>query len=204
MYELEQDFNKCSLDQESKNPDEWFAELQKIRLQLLMDFTITYTDEKVITHMLYNIKPKGYETIVALLKRDIHKKVAMTLDGVQEDLRQVYGTLSKHKDSEQALVNQGGGIRNRYKGDCRICGKKGHKGENCWENERNKDKRPSFYKPNSSVNPSTSAASVPASPDTGIRPTCTYCQKLGHIEAKCFKKKRIEGRKSAPAGTESA
>jgi len=94
-HELEQAFNSCALLQESKNPDEWFAELQKIRLQLKMDFQVTYDDDKVISHMLFNIKPKGYETIVAIIKRDLNKGVAVTLDDVQEDIRQVYGQLNK-------------------------------------------------------------------------------------------------------------
>ena len=29
-----------------------------------------------------------------------------------------------------------------FKKECRICGKKGHKAVDCWESEKNKDKRP--------------------------------------------------------------
>jgi hypothetical protein len=55
--ELEQKFNQCSLTKEFKNPDEWFAELEQIRLQLKLDFSVSYDDDKVITQILYNTKP---------------------------------------------------------------------------------------------------------------------------------------------------
>jgi hypothetical protein len=36
-YDLEFQFNQCSLIRDTKNPDEWFAELDCIRLQLKVD-----------------------------------------------------------------------------------------------------------------------------------------------------------------------
>jgi hypothetical protein len=45
-HELEQAFNQSSLDKESKNPDEWFAELEKIRLQLKLDFKTEISDDR--------------------------------------------------------------------------------------------------------------------------------------------------------------
>ena len=32
----------------------------------------------------------------------------------------------------------------RFKGDCRLCGKKGHKANDCWDNQKNKGKKPAF------------------------------------------------------------
>jgi hypothetical protein len=40
QYELEQEFNTCALTDESYNPDEWFTKLEKIKLQLKLDFGI--------------------------------------------------------------------------------------------------------------------------------------------------------------------
>jgi hypothetical protein len=39
----------------------------------------------------------------------------------------------------------------KFKGDCRICGKKGHKSSDCWENQ-NKGKKPVFNKKSTSPN----------------------------------------------------
>ena len=52
-HELEQTFNKSSLDKEQKNPDEWFAELEKIRLQLKLDFETEITDDQMISQIIY-------------------------------------------------------------------------------------------------------------------------------------------------------
>jgi hypothetical protein len=200
-YELEQAFNSCALLQESKNPDEWFAELQKIRLQLKIDFQVDYDDNKIISHMLFNIKPKGYDTIVAIIKRDLNKGVATTLDDVKEDIRQVYGQLNKGGSTtkEQALVTRDGkSFKKVFKGDCRVCGKKGHKATECWENEKNKDKRPYFYKP--STSPAFTPAPVTTAP-TAPKSICSYCSKPGHTEDKCFKKKR-ETKSRSPEAAE--
>jgi hypothetical protein len=86
-HELEQSFNKSSLDKEHKNPDEWFAELEKIRLQLKIDFKTEISDDRMISQILYNTNPHQYKTTIALIKRDIDKGVEITLDAVKDDLR---------------------------------------------------------------------------------------------------------------------
>jgi hypothetical protein len=37
-------------------------------------------------------------------------------------------------------------FRNQFKGECRLCGAKGHKAADFWDNDKNKEKRPSNYK----------------------------------------------------------
>jgi hypothetical protein len=53
-HDLEFQFTQCSLIRDNKNPDEWFAELDRIRLQLQMDHKVKYDDEKMITQIIYN------------------------------------------------------------------------------------------------------------------------------------------------------
>jgi hypothetical protein len=58
------------------------------------------------------------------------------LDGFKEDIREKYGDVSKREgfedkyqeDTEKALTTTGGFKKKAVKGDCRVCGKKGHKG----------------------------------------------------------------------------
>jgi hypothetical protein len=69
-----------------------------------------------------------------------------------------------------------------FKGDCRICGKKGHNAANCWESDKNKDKRPSKYK--------STSASKSDRPDDKKKLCCTYCNKDGHTIDRCFRTKR--------------
>jgi hypothetical protein len=67
---LEQQFNQCFLKKEDENPDEWFSELEKIKLQLKMDHDVIYDDNKMISQIVYNITPNIYKSVVTMLKRD--------------------------------------------------------------------------------------------------------------------------------------
>ena len=65
---------------------------------------------------------------------------------------------------------------------CHLCGKIGHKKENCWESESNKDKRPknwnTNYKPNEKIekgNKQSKNANV----------VCWKCNQKGHIQTNC-------------------
>jgi hypothetical protein len=78
-HDLEFQFTQCSLIRDTKNPDEWFAELDRIRLQLQMDHKVKYEDEKMITQIIYNILPPAYQTTVELIKRDLNRQVPVTL-----------------------------------------------------------------------------------------------------------------------------
>jgi hypothetical protein len=70
-HELEQEFNKHVLYSHEKNIDEWFAELERFLIQLNVDYNVVYNDDKMIQHILYNIKPHPYPTTILMLKRDI-------------------------------------------------------------------------------------------------------------------------------------
>ena len=61
-------------------------------------------------------------------------------------------------------------FKKQFKGKCRVCGKIGHKGADCWTLESNKDKRPTNNHGEKKYN------------FTG---TCNYCHKKGHKEAEC-------------------
>jgi hypothetical protein len=89
---------QCSLQRDTKNPDEWFAELDRIRLQLKMDHNIDYDDEKMITQIIYNILPLVYQTTVKLIKRDLNRKVPVKLFEVQEEIRQIYGQFQQQQN----------------------------------------------------------------------------------------------------------
>ena len=63
----------------------------------------------------------------------------MDLERVKDEIRQVFGQVNKGKTPETALVAGKG--KKKFKRDCRICGTKGHKAADCWENEKNKEKK---------------------------------------------------------------
>ena len=42
--------------------------------------------------------------------------------------------------------NEDSGRTEKFKGRCNICGRSGHKAADCWEEDRNKEKRPEWFK----------------------------------------------------------
>jgi hypothetical protein len=128
-----------------------------------------------------------------LLKRDLNHNITITLDDLKRDIRQVYNQnthsiFSHGKNKELVFIAvQGRGkpcFKKAFKGDCRICGKQGHKSADCWESDKNKDKRTSNYK-------STSAGRSDKSDDKK-KLHCTSCNKDGQTMDRCFRKKRTE------------
>jgi hypothetical protein len=134
-YELVQKFNWLELQQENKNPDEWFAELESIRAQLMIDHSYDIPDTELVSQILYNDQPRIYQTLFTLIKRDLNHNVTIKLEDLKRDIRQIYNqntnsTLSHGKNKELVLSAVQGRGKTRFKkgfrGDCRICGKEGH------------------------------------------------------------------------------
>jgi hypothetical protein len=94
---------------------------------------------------------------------------------------------------ETALIAKAGKPRTNknIKGDCRHCGKKGHKSNDCWERSENRAKRPPNWK--STKSQSSETANITTNKRTTYH--CTYCDKDGHTEDICYRKKR----KDSPA-----
>jgi hypothetical protein len=69
----------------------------------------------------------------------------------------------------------------KFKGDCRIRDKKGHKARDCWENS-NKGKKPVFNKKSTSPNNTSNR----------LKLKCSYCGKDNHTIEKCFKRIKAE------------
>ena len=97
-----------------------------------------------------------------------------------------------HNTSNNNSGNSGGRrFTKKFKGDCKQCGKKGHKSSDCWEKDANKSRRPNNWKSNT--------AHETAHVATTSRGTlhCAYCKKDNHTEDRCFKKKKdLEEKKS--------
>jgi hypothetical protein len=57
-FELQQLFNPCDLKLDQTNPDEWVSELETYRSLLYLDFQYNITDDELLSHIVFNIKPK--------------------------------------------------------------------------------------------------------------------------------------------------
>jgi hypothetical protein len=102
-------------------------------------------EDKTIQHIIY-IKSKVYDTMVFTLKRDLQYNTTTPLDleRVKDEIRQIYGHFHKEKTPETVLTS--GKFKKKFKGECKICGQKGHKSTDCWDNDKNKSKSPTWYK----------------------------------------------------------
>jgi hypothetical protein len=73
-------------------------------------------------------------------------------------------------------------FKKQFKGECRLCGAKGHKAADRWDNDKNKAKCPSEYKKRKPDNPSS------FNPQKK-KLRCDYCHKEGHTIECCYRKK---------------
>ena len=105
----------------------------------------------MINHILCSL-PEEYDAKVEHLQNKIDENIKLSLSTVMEALRNKYNLIQQRKktsnnmneDETPALFanNQQSRGRKQFKGVCRICDKYGHKAEDCWHNEKNKDKNP--------------------------------------------------------------
>jgi hypothetical protein len=80
-------------------------------------------------------------------------------------------------------------FKKQFKGECCLCGAKGHNAADCWENDKNKAKCPPNYKNRTSDIPS----SFQNSPKKRLK--CDYCHIEGHtIERVTERRKKIRKR----------
>jgi hypothetical protein len=165
-----------------------------------LNHKFTITDEQMISQILYNITPPMYQMTAAIIKRDLQRKITITLPELQADLRHLY---SQHELSKgYNLTPRINGIQGRGRGDnatmlavyptqvksnCNLCGKRVHKSVECWDHPRNNNKRPGSYKDPRNGTPGKAKAKPMVEKANLV---CTYCHKPNQSEANCFKKKQ--------------
>jgi hypothetical protein len=112
----------------------------------------------MIQHIVYNIKPRSFQNLITMLKRDLeYKTTALDLNRMKDEIRQVWGQINEKKTPETALTAGtkrkappdtalAARFKKQFKGECRVCGAKGHNATDCWDNEKNRSKRPKWNK----------------------------------------------------------
>ena len=92
-----------------------------------------------------------------------------------------------NQNNKVGLYAQGGNnnnrVRNKFKGNCNLCGRQGHKKTMCWEDPSNSDKRPQGWKSILKKNDSDDSDNDQAN---AASDSCPLCGKKGHDISKCF------------------
>jgi len=132
-----------------EDPDEWITNLECLR-QCIAECGKTIDDNKLVMHILYHL-PTEYDNINDQYLKELDEGKDVDLENLRVGLQRKYdrlvdyGHIEKSNDDrndklvkeERALKT---GFKKQFKGKCRICGKIGHKGTDCWTLDSNKEK----------------------------------------------------------------
>ena len=192
---LKYKYSTMSLKSAKEDPDIWITELEVIRRQLKI-LKADISDDDLILHILNNL-PKEYETTVEALE-DRLGTGELTLEDVRTKLRAKFERMSQGRGGSnpgKEVALMAGKFKKKFKGMCHLCGKQGHKRDDCWQNEANADKRPKNWKPSSNQ-------PTDQSKKQRYSGKCNYCGIRGHKEEECCKKLAATGGnpRSSPAG----
>ena len=138
LIQISTNFNKCGMKNNRSDPDEWFIQLDLLRHRMTaIDPAFTKKDEELIAHVIANL-PNEYSEVITVVK-GMDK---ITLTEVKAKIRAFYkrkfkAEKSTTKEKELAL------FAGQFKGNCRNCGKQGHKAAECrskpTKNDKSKD-----------------------------------------------------------------
>ena len=110
----------------------------------------TIEDDELIMHILYHL-PSEYDNLNDQYLKDLDDEKAIDLEDLRADLQRKYNRLvdlghieiTEDDDDEKVTKEEKAlktGFKKQFKGKCRVCGKIGHKGADCWTLEANKGK----------------------------------------------------------------
>ena len=160
-----------------EDPVQFIYQLENIRLKIhnIAQGKVVINDRDFMNQVL-NSLPLVFESLAEnLLAMVDQDKDPLTISGMIQEIsaktaKLKLGKRGNNKNSEEiALV----GFNNQFKGKCNYCGKIGHKGANCFEKNKQKDKK----KPPQKFEAKKGK----------FVPTCYNCGEKGHKKPECPK-----------------
>ena len=187
--QLKMEFQQTILE-EDEDPDDWINKLQLICRRLTVLGAAVSKDDLML-HILNHL-PTTYETTAEICEDDLTKGT-LTLEILRERLRTKYRRMKMNdtvKTDSVALYTK------QFKGMCKVCGKIGHKGADCFTLEKNKDKKAAYMKRMSKKKNDKKGKKD----KSNIK--CYNCEKMGHYSNKC-PKKQVKSEDAGLAAVES-
>jgi gag-polypeptide of LTR copia-type len=163
----------------NQDPDLYINYLEDLRFRMA-EMQSSMTDDQFLRHVLNGLD-KEYEHQVNLIERRVDASSnPLTIEEMRDELCLRFERLS-HKtvdgdlgqEEEQALYTG-----HQLKGKCYYCGKIGHKGANCRDNNKNQGNggRGARRGPNNYRTPNQG---------NRLNGNCNYCHKYGHKAGDC-------------------
>jgi hypothetical protein len=178
-----------------EDPAPFVTKIERLKRRMI-DMGVQVDDEEIMIHILANL-PSEYNSTVEDLEIMMEAN-QLTLPIIIQRLNAQYLRIRKPEQNEEKVLSAV--HRKPSKIVCRVCGKMGHKAADCWDNEKNKDKRPAGWKPKTSTAGVQDDTSNSRTSSGGrFAGTCFYCNKPGHRIEVCRKKKAADARNAAVA-----
>ncbi len=190
LVDVQEMYATCQIKNPSEDPSKWIDRLKIINSRLAgIDIKYKKSDVEVMAYVMANSPADHYDDVITVTRKSgiSHQ----TLNDLRKDMHDKWCRLVKTKSLKpQSTSDEGGEALNvndktkkkawsgskRFKGNCRKCGKQGHKAANCWSgtggsNEQNKGKTPTGHQ----------------------NRKCYRCNKIGHIAVNCPDKDKETG-----------
>ena len=172
---LKKNFHACKLE-ENEDPDLWIMRLENMRRKLKLNHKFVIDDDDMILHICSNMSSNYNELAISFERQYLSTVDPIKYDNMILQLRAFYERTTKQTDTASEESPGVGLYSKQYKGQCANCGVIGHKSAVCWLKESNSHLRPKGWKERKRV-----------AKDKKI--VCSYCDKEGHLEKYCYKKR---------------
>jgi hypothetical protein len=148
-----------------KDPEIWIVELQRMQSKL-QEMGENISDGLLMAHILGNLPPE-YENVSDNLASQDNKTILSVTVALKDKFERLKKVGKLGSADETALIGY-----KKFSGNCRYCGKKGHKASDC------------FKKRDADSNKNGSGRNK-----IGFKGTCHHCGKKGHKKSECYQLK---------------
>ena len=140
LLKLKKRYENSKLTEVIRDPEDWISELEGIRTEIEnIDSSAAISDKEFMVKILNNL-PSEYDTILDGLENrltlDPSDSNALTIESIREKLSNRYERIADRDRSELYESEERGlaAYGKQFKGTCNRCGKYGHKGMDCTNN----------------------------------------------------------------------
>jgi hypothetical protein len=63
------------------------------------------TDNIMLTHIVFNMRPRMYSTLLTMILREINHRVSINLDDLKEYIRKIYTSTKGGEDKKEVVLS---------------------------------------------------------------------------------------------------